>query len=134
MGDTMPIEIRLIINRTDAAYAARWVESSGQLSEPFPLVLPLTAADTSDLRWYLETYYQFPGAGDRARAEGIERKMEGWGRALFDAVFGTPEGTHVFRNLMDADEPRLLTLGATDPDVLSQPWEMLRDKRGPLAF
>jgi hypothetical protein len=126
-------EIRLIINRKDDAYTARWVESGGQESDAFPLVPPLTAADTSDLHWYLETYLQFPGAGDHVRAQAIEGKMENWGRAMFDAVFGTAEGREVYRNLMDA-EPRLLTLGATDPDILAQPWEMMRDKRGPLAF
>ncbi len=44
---------------------------------------------------------QFPGAGDHKRAEGIETQMAGWGKALFDAVFGTVEGTHIHRNLMD---------------------------------
>jgi len=127
-------EIRLIISRRGDAYHARWVESDGQEGDLFTLVLPLTAADTSDLRWYLETYVQFPGAGDLARAQGIERQMEGWGRALFDALFGTPESREVYRNLLDGDGPRLLTLGATDADVLAQPWEMLRDARGPLAF
>jgi len=126
-------EFRLIINRQDDAYTARWVESGGQESDAFPLVPPLTAADTSDLRWYLETYYQFTGPGDIVRAQGIERKMEGWGRAMFDAVFGPGEAREVYRNLMDA-EPRLLTIGATDPDILAQPWEMMRDRRGPLAF
>ncbi|HUV89409.1 MAG TPA: CHAT domain-containing protein, partial [Anaerolineae bacterium] len=128
------MEARLVIHRQDDVYKARWVESDGQEGDPFTLVLPLTAADTSDLRWYLETYPQFPGAGDLARAQSIERQMEGWGRALFEALFGTAESREVYRNLLDADGPRLLTLGATDPDVLAQPWEMLRDARGPLAF
>ena len=99
-------QARLVINRQDNAYTARWVESDGQEGNPFTLVLPLTAADTSDLRWYLETYYQFPGAGDVARAQGIEHKMEGWGRAMFDAVFGTPESREVYRNLMDGRQSR----------------------------
>ncbi len=30
--------------------------------------------------------------------------------------------------------PRLLTIGTNDPAVLPQPWEMMRDRRGPLAF
>jgi len=128
------MEARLVIHRQDDVYKARWVESDGQEGDPFTLVLPLTAADMSDLRWYLETYLQFPGAGDLARAQGVERQMEGWGRALFEALFGTPESREVYRNLLDADGPRLLTLGATDADVLAQPWEMLRDARGPLGF
>ena len=73
-------EIRLIVNRAeDDAYSAEWVESDGQRSESFPLNLPLDADDAEDLRWYLETYIQFPGYGDRARAQGIEKRLRGWG-------------------------------------------------------
>jgi hypothetical protein len=71
------------------------------------------------------------------RAEGIEQKLKKWGRALFDAAFNTSEGTHVYRNMLEAQRAGhncLLTLGATDPEILQQPWEMMRDQRGPLAF
>ena len=127
-------EIRLIVSRTGDALTAHWVESEGQESGPFPLALPLTAENAAELRWYLEVYIQFPGAGDQARAEGLERHMQGWGHALFEALFGTPEGVQIYNNLMGAAPPRYLTLGTTDPDVLAQPWEMARDRRGPLAF
>ncbi len=130
----MPYETRLVVNRNTDGYTARWVEPDNQESQEFPLVLPLTAADASDLRWYLETYLQFPGAGDRARAQAIEQKLDAWGHALFGAIFGGAEGTNVYRNLMGADGARLLTIGSTDSDLLSQPWEMMRDARGPLAF
>ncbi len=134
---TSPYEIRLVIDRKDDAYTAQWAESGGQLSQAFPLALPLTPDDAAALRWYLETYLQFPGAGDHARAHGVEAKLKDWGRALFEAAFGTVEGREVYRNLMDAVKagcPGLITLGATDPDVLMQPWEMMRDVRGPLAL
>ncbi len=130
-------EIRLIINQDKDGYTARWIDPGNQESETFPLILPLTANDSVDLRWYLETYYQFPGAGDRARAQGIEAKFKKWGHKLFDAIFGTSEGTHVYRSLMDAvkhDHKCLLTIGTKDQDVLVQPWEMMRDKQGPLAM
>lgn len=131
-------EIRLIVERTNDGYTASWIEPNGQRSEAFPLTLPLTPTNMADLRWYLETYIQFPGAGDHARAKGIEEQLKAWGRKLFDAIFGGTEGTNVYRSLMDAaadDEQRcLLTIGATDPQILVQPWEMLRDKRGPLTF
>ncbi len=129
-----PYQVRLIVNPADGYYTAHWVEADGQQSEPFKLTLPLTQANANDLRWYLETYYQLPGAGDHKRAEGIERKLVGWGQDMFKAIFGGSEGTNVYRTLMAASEPRLLTLGATDPALLTQPWEMLRDRRGPLAF
>ena len=131
-------EIRLIINRTETGYTAKWIDSGGQESEPFPLTLPLDKDDAEQLRWYLEEYYQFPGAGDHVKAQKVEAKLKEWGRALFNAAFGTAEGTNVYRNLMDAIQrdgrQGLITLGATDPDVLVQPWEMMRDTKGVLAL
>jgi tetratricopeptide (TPR) repeat protein len=130
-------EIRLIVNRNDDLYIASWTEPGGQESEDFSLTLPLTPDDMDELRWYLETYQQFPGAGDHARARNIEAKFDKWGRDLFDALFPAREGTNAYRNMMDAADGGktcLLTIGATDPNILGQPWEMVRDKRGPLAF
>lgn len=71
------------------------------------------------------------------RAQGIEAEIDTWGRQLFDACFGTAEGTHVYRNLLEAVKDRrqvLLTLGSNESNFLLQPWEMMRDKQGPLAF
>lgn len=61
------------------------------MTPPFALVPPLAAADLAELRWYLEEFMQFPGVGDRQRAEAIVLKLHGWGQALFAAAFGTPE-------------------------------------------
>lgn len=132
-----PYEIRLTIDRVDDHYTAHWIESGGQQSRPFNLTLPLTQADASDLRWYLETYLQLPGAGDHKRAENIARQLTGWGRDMFDAVFGHGEGRDVYRNLLEAQaagRPGLLTIGSEDAAILTQPWEMMRDERAPLVF
>ncbi len=130
---------RLIIKAKDngGGYTACWVETDAQESEPFDFKPPLTADDTDDLRWYLEKYLQFNGAGDQAKARGIEAKLKDWGDQLFKAVFGGEQGTHVYRNLGDAvknKQPCLVTIGSKDPAVLSQPWEMMRDSKGPLTF
>ena len=138
-----PYAARLVIRRPEAATAkvgtfeARWVEAEGQTSDPFELKPPLSAEDAADLRWYLERYHEFVGAGTQARAARIEAKLDPWGHALYKAAFGTTEGTHVYRNLLEAEEddrPVLLTLGTAEPDVLVQPWELMRDREGPLAF
>ena len=132
-----PYQLRLVVQRNGDGYTASWIAPDTQPSELFPLVLPLTDDDAERLRWYLETYLQFPGAGDHARAKGVEGQLISWGHGLFGAVFGTPEGTHVYRNLMlaaDAGQPCTITIGATEPEILAQPWEMMRDRRGPLAF
>jgi len=137
MNPTHEIRLALTPDSDPSAYTAQWTDSDGQQSEPFRLVPPLTVANMSDLRWYLERYAQFPGAGDRAPAGQIRQNLETWGGALYDAIFDSAQGTHVFRNLMDAAGDRrncLLTIGAEDPKILGQPWEMVRDPAGPLAF
>ncbi len=60
--------VRLTVHLQDGAYKARWIEPEGQESKTFPLDLPLDEEDKSDLRWYLEQYANFVGAGDRVRA------------------------------------------------------------------
>ena len=132
-----PYSARLVIHRSgtdsdadavttpDHPYQARWVELDGQMSKAFGLKPPLTSEDAADLRWYLEKYHEFVGDGTQARAHKIEAKLEPWGRALFDAAFGTVEGTHVYRNLLDAEKegrPVLVTVlalvgNAVDVDV-----------------
>jgi hypothetical protein len=134
---TQPYEIRLVVDRDGDGYTARWIEPDSPESEAFPLPLPLTQDDADELRWYLETFVQFPGAGDRARARGVEGRLADWGKALFDAAFGSREGQSVYRNMMgasDAGEPCTVTIGATEANILTQPWEMMRDRSGPLAF
>lgn len=129
--------VRLVVQRQGSGYRARWIEEGGGESAPFDLVLPLTETDTADLRWYLEDFYTFVGAGTRVRARGVEKRIESWGRQLFEACFGGAEGTHVYRNLRDAAKAGrqvLLTLGSTDSHFLQQPWELMHDSRGPLAF
>ena len=129
--------IRLVAQWQKSAYVARWVEEGGQESESFALELPLKEADTEDLRWYLEEFTTFVGAGTRVRAHGVEKRIEAWGKKLFEACFGGAEGTHVYRNLLEATKAKrqvLLTLGSNDNRFLQQPWELMRDRRGPLAF
>lgn len=129
-------QIRLVISLNQDVYSACWVESDGPKSKPFELVLPFKKEDMEDMRWYLETYHQLPGAGDHARAESIEKKLDDWGHSLFDAVLGD-KNNNVHRNLMEAVEQGrhcLLTIGDITPDILAQPWELMRNEQGPLAF
>jgi hypothetical protein len=123
-----PYEVRLLVNRRDDRLEAFWID--GQPSQPFTLTLPLSDRDRDELRWYLEVYQQYAGPGDRARAAGTEKQIEQWGRRLFDALFDSRDGDVVYRNLDAARRrPCLLTLGSTDPDVLGQPWELMRDRQ-----
>jgi ATP/maltotriose-dependent transcriptional regulator MalT len=55
---SQPYQIRLVINANQEGHTASWIESDGQESEAFALELPITEESASELRWYLETYFQ----------------------------------------------------------------------------
>jgi formylglycine-generating enzyme len=133
---SQPYHASLIIHR-NATLQASWHDSAGQGSNPFPLVLPLQAAEMDELRWYLERFVQSADTSDRARARRLEAKIKTWGGRAFEALFQSSEGRDVYHRLMAAarpTRPALLTLVTTDADILGQPWELIRDQRGPLAF
>jgi hypothetical protein len=132
-----PYEIRLIIQRKNKKLSACWIDSGGQQSDSFTILLPLGQSETADLRWYLEEYLMFPGAGYQTKAQRIQAQLQKWGGMLFNAVFEPKEGHEVYRNLMEAvrdGQPGMITIGSTDPEVLVQPWELLRDSRGVMAL
>jgi tetratricopeptide (TPR) repeat protein len=133
---SQPYQARLIVRRDGDALKASWF-ASGQESEPFALTLPLAPEHLKELRWYIEDYMNFTGHGVRPRARRVETQMKDWGGQLRDALFAGHDGGTVYRELMDAargGRRALLTLGTTDPEVLGQPWELVRDPRGPLTF
>lgn len=144
MSNPPPYEIRLVVQSDPAgtsaapAYQAHWQNAAGQqVTPPFALALPLTPDDLDELRWYLETYMQFPGVGDRQRAGAVEPQLRDWGRALFDAAFGSPQAQQIYDHMQQAGHQGQLcqiTIGCDLPPVLQQPWELLYDARGPLAF
>jgi hypothetical protein len=57
--------------------------------EPFPFTFPLDDREREDLRWYLEDYLLAPYAVWEDRGQRIAGTLDGWGEALFRAVFGT---------------------------------------------
>ncbi len=140
MHDTAPLDpylLRLVVHRRGDAYTARFIEPDGQETEPVPLTLPLDEDARDDLSWYLDDYADFVGVGDRVRAAKLEQQIDDWGRDLYEALFENPEGARVHMRLMDAaraGRPASLTVGTNEPEVHVQPWEMMRDRRGPLVF
>ncbi len=102
-----------------------------QVAQPF--AFDLTDDERGDLRWYLEEFLDLPDYGSRVRAEGVERRLERWGRALHDALFGEAHFAKMLAEVETAPPPRLLTVASDDARVLRLPWELMADARGPLA-
>ncbi|HTC74966.1 MAG TPA: CHAT domain-containing protein, partial [Edaphobacter sp.] len=102
---------------------------------------PLTEADHAELRWYLEDFLQFPYGAERDRALALEKKMAGWGEALFEQVF--PKAAHdpdprgfyqeaVREGLRSCE----LCISSDNDEFLNIPWELIHDPtkgRGYLA-
>lgn len=133
-----PYQARLLVSRGgDAGLRGRWEAENLGASEPFDLALPMGRDDQEAMRWYLETYVQYAGAGDRTHARDLEERLVEWGDALYQSLFARGGGRTVGRALENAltrNRPGLVTIATRDPEVLDQPWEMVRNDRGPLGF
>ena len=66
-------------------------------------------------------------------AQGVEKKIKEWGHRLHDAIFGPPENAQSLKTLLDAPEPRKLTIATKESALLRLPWELMRDQAGSLA-
>ena len=94
---------------------------------------PLDDAVLADLRWYLETFSVWPTGPDYIRANGIEAKLEDWGRSLLESATREREAAQLWQQFFDAEgDSKFMTIDATDPRVLRLPWELLADESGHL--
>lgn len=121
--EASPIEVRLF--RPD----------TGVWTTPAPFEPPLEQKDLDDLEWYLEVFSGWPTGPDYERAEKIESRFEGWGRALLESVTDGREAAQLWQQFCDAAadaEGKLVTIDAVDPRVLRLPWELLADEAGHL--
>jgi len=94
----------------------------------------LTDDDYDNLRWYLEEYMELPDGGAVVRAERIETDIANWGHRLQAAIFAAPENRAALNALLNAPEPRELTIATSDPALLRLPWELMSDSAGSLAL
>ncbi len=101
-------------------------------TEALEFVSPIAEADLKDIQWYLETYAAgYTADVDDRRAQRIANQLPQWGKALFDAVFDHRAAQRLFNDFQDREEEgKLLTIGTSDPAILSLPWELLRDSAG----
>jgi tetratricopeptide (TPR) repeat protein len=107
---------------------------------------PLGPIEAGELRWYLEEYGDWPFGVFKERAKAIEASLPAWGRKLFDAMLGRPEGRAAFEAWRDAGKvARRITLQVDDRGgdeegrpvrleaaavLFALPWELLADDGG----
>lgn len=100
-------------------------------------VNPMSDADYQELRWYLETYSSaYTAEPDEDRAERMVQQLPLWGEALFKAVFLQERSAQrMLERLQDEEEEkRYVTISALFPEVLSLPWELLKDPKSVFLF
>lgn len=97
---------------------------------------PLDAAALEDICWYFEVYAsRYATDVDDERAARIAANLPTWGEMLFEAVFGHRAAQRLVNDFQDVKEPgRLLTIGSDRPEILSLPWELLKDPTGAYLF
>jgi tetratricopeptide (TPR) repeat protein/CHAT domain-containing protein len=105
-------------------------------TQPLAFVNPLTQKDLETIRWYLETYTaSYTTDVDDQQARAIEQNFPVWGQALFAATLGQFVAQAAFTNFYNQKQPgRLLTIGASHPDILALPWELLHIPGGNYLF
>ncbi len=108
------------------------IKFDDQETDTLEFTLPLSPEDREDIRWYLEVYAtRYTTDVDDTRAKRIADKLPQWGEALFNTVFFSRAAQRIFNDFQDETSAgRLLTISASHPEILSLPWELLRDPEG----
>ncbi|MDM8554909.1 tetratricopeptide repeat protein [Desulfococcaceae bacterium HSG7] len=105
-------------------------------TETIEFISPFSDEDRERIQWYLEKYpaYYMTEIDDQ-KAEGIAYNLQIWGEKLFEAVFAESDARRMFNAFQDNAEPgRLITVSSRHPEILSLPWELLRETKGVYLF
>ncbi len=120
-------------------------------SRRYKITAPLGPVELGEIRWYVESYHQWPTGVFKTRAEKTEAALPDWGHALYTTALGgdsaqeplaawqRASGTRRFSVQVDGepvegtptDEAALVREAASD--WLALPWEILHDGTGYLA-
>lgn len=103
------------------------VRFQGEPGDPFRVREGLTPKEREDVRWYVEDYMDYPEAGNATRAGQIERRLEEYGRSLWDGLEGPALG--MWLGAVQAKGAGRLELRAADPRdeiAFRTPWELMR--------
>ncbi|HEX8201566.1 MAG TPA: CHAT domain-containing protein, partial [Isosphaeraceae bacterium] len=106
----------------------------GKATEPASVVSPVGFAvegrpDSDlmrELRWYLETFLDYPFPPETDHAERVQAALRRWGEQAFEGLFGGRGAGRLFdAATADAYSQLHVQVTSDDPRVLSWPWEAL---------
>ncbi|QJX00929.1 CHAT domain-containing protein [Frigoriglobus tundricola] len=83
---------------------------------------------TEEIRWYLETFLDYPFPPDTDRADQARQAFEAWGKRTFTALFTDPHARRSYDKAVEHGFANLtLRIVSDSPAVLGWPWEALHD-------
>lgn len=97
-----------------------------------PATVPVGSAEganlTRELRWYLETFLEYPFEPKTLQAEAVQDALKRWGTQVFEALFHAGPARDWYRDATRDGFTELdLQIASDDPAVLGWPWEALCD-------
>ncbi|MGK3986910.1 tetratricopeptide repeat protein [Sorangium sp. So ce136] len=100
-----------------------------------PAGFPVEGRPESDLlgelRWYLESFLDYPFSPETEHAERVLAALRAWGQQAFQALFDRADaGGMLAAASAEGYRELLLQIWSDDPRVLAWPWEALRDSQG----
>ncbi|MHB9107038.1 MAG: tetratricopeptide repeat protein [Armatimonadota bacterium] len=105
------------------------------ISSPAEVLVAGTSSLLAELRWYLESFLEYPFPPETERAERVLAALKVWGEAAFIALFDQRQtGGWMAAATAQGEEQLLLQISSDDPAVLAWPWEALRDPAAPGAL
>jgi hypothetical protein len=119
------MSIELLLNFSDANQLT--VSLNGQTTQSLDFAVPIAVEQLQELKWYLEFYasqYMADIDDDRANRQAVQLKQ--LGKALYEAAFDDRAASRYFdRFLENKQSGRMLTINASQPEILALPWELL---------
>ncbi len=99
---------------------------------PSPFGFPVEGRPDSDLmhelQWYLEKFLDYPFSPETDHAARVQKALCDWGEQAFQALFGNRASGRMFDAATAEDYSDLhLQISSDDPQVMSWPWEAMRD-------
>jgi tetratricopeptide (TPR) repeat protein len=99
---------------------------------PSPVGFPVEGRPNSDLlrelKWYLETFLDYPFSPETEHADRVLDALSDWGKQAFTALFEDRAAGRLFDASTENDYSGLhLQIASDDPQILAWPWEALCD-------
>ena len=101
---------------------------------PSPSEFPVEGRPDSnlsrELRWYIESFLDYPFEPDTDVAERVQDSLKKWGEAAFNALFDNRNGADMLKDAIQNGYEKLhLKISSDDPRILAWNWEALSDPK-----